>query len=119
MRRRRSGGRCRRRRAVRGRLRRAPGQPLQHTGRHQGNGQVLRHARRRPGAKGTFSLTDKPAVLGTYAYTAGYTANSATQAATRTRTVTITRIPTSLTLTTSKTNYTYKAKVTIKARRAA
>jgi hypothetical protein len=67
------------------------------------------------GAKGAFSLTDKPTVLGTYAYTASYAGNSTTQAATRTRAVTITRIPTSLTLTTSKTISAYKATVTITA----
>jgi hypothetical protein len=67
------------------------------------------------GAKGAFSLTDKPTALGTYTYTASYAGNSTTQAATATRAVKITRIVTSLTLTTNKTDYTYKAKVTITA----
>jgi hypothetical protein len=68
------------------------------------------------GAKGAFSFTDKPTVLGTYTYTASYAGNSTTQAATVTRAVQITRLPVSLTLTTNKTDYTYKAKVTITAR---
>lgn len=67
------------------------------------------------GSKGTFSLTDKPAALGTYTYTASYAGNSITQAATRTRTVTITRIPTSLSLATSRGSVAYRATVTITA----
>ena len=67
------------------------------------------------GAKGTFSVTDKPTALGTYTYTASYAGDSTTQTATATRAVKITRIPTSLTLTSNKTNYAYKARVTITA----
>jgi hypothetical protein len=67
------------------------------------------------GTKGTFSLTDKPAALGTYTYTVSYAGNSTTQSATRTRAVTITRIPTSLSLTTSKGSVAYRTKVAITA----
>jgi hypothetical protein len=67
------------------------------------------------GAKGAFSVTDKPTALGAYTYTARYAGDSTTQAATATRTVQITRLPTALTLTTNATNYAYKARVTITA----
>jgi hypothetical protein len=66
-------------------------------------------------ANHTFQLTDTPAALGTYTYTATYGGDSSHQPATSVRTVTITRIPVTLSITAASNSVDYKGLATVTA----